>query len=203
MNTNKTDELVEAVMRGYQKIEAEQQRKEAEEAAYAAALRYRWDPWIERARERVPEVLRPYFSLSTDPDQTYQPPQDQYYYYVIFNFPGMMAPIRVNICLQDDEALEYEVPGYFLDDDNIIRYSWYRTQRYTDLDIALAMASEEGIQADQTLKSLQEYHRAQAAPEPTYEPVDQAEIVVNNPLVSELADFIRGIVDEQLSERMQ
>lgn len=202
MSTNRTDELVEAVLRGYKKIEAEQQRKDAEQAAAEAALRTQWDQWLQRARERVPEVLRPYLTLTTDPDPTYRPPQDHLYHTVIFDLPGMIAPIRTEVCcLREYEVLEYEVPSFYIDDDNIIRYSWYRPQKYTDIEIALAMASEEGMRAHQDYERRSASHLA--APEPTYEPVDQTEIVVNSPLVSELADFIRGIVDERLSERVE
>lgn len=200
---NQRDEALDAaVLRGYQKIEVEQQRKEAEQAAAETALREKWNQWIRRARERVPEVLRPYLTLSADTDQTYRPPQDILYYTVVFEFPGMMAPIRTQICLLENDPLVYEVPFFYLGDDDIIAYSWYRrAQEYIDLEIALAMASEEGMRANQEYERISASHLA--APEPTYEPVDQPEIAVNNPLVNELADFIRGIVDERLSEGVE
>lgn len=157
-----------AVLRGYQKIEAELQRKEAEQAAAKAALRAEWNLMIERMRALYPEILRPY--LTVDINVADSPPKNNNWYPVIFDLPGRMAPIKSGCIVSTGYIDPYSVPDAYIDyETGSLAYSWYKTSNYEDPDIALAMASEEGMRAYRELdawRSKREHENSPLQPQP-------------------------------------
>jgi len=197
MTDKPTPEILQAIQRGYAIIQQEQEAQEAAEKATEAEYRAKWDQVNEQLSQALPEILRPYMQPNNG---DYYPSPNTSFYTVVIDIPGL-APIHTEVI--KDPLLEawvadqgYEVPHFYdFDDENDLYWVWRQKTHCHELDVALALAHEKGMQAAQAKRI-----REEQSIEPVYAPVEENPIIVN-PLLGELTEYIRGIVDERIEER--
>lgn len=186
--------IIEAVERGREKIRIEQERIEAETRELEEKNEKKWQEYYQQARELLPEAVRMF--LIRDDQRTIPPSHftNITWKLDIWGF----APIFVELDLNNQPEYVVAELDEIIDGDLVWSLNWRRAKYYLDLDIALATAYERYQEAKRHLES----YKTPASPvEPEYVPIQDDPIILNPPLLSELTEFIRGLIDERLDDR--
>lgn len=190
-----TPGIIEAVERGREKLRVDQEQKESERRKHQQKNEKKWLECYQQAQSLLPEAVRVF--LSRDDQQALAPSHftNVRWKLDIWGF----APIFVDFDLINrPEYIIAELDEII--DGNLIWRQIGGRYYTSDLDIALAMAFERYQEAKGHLESI----KTPATPvpqEPEYVPVVDDSIVLNPTRLSELTDYIRGIVDECLDQR--
>ncbi|KKM08422.1 hypothetical protein SY88_23830 [Clostridiales bacterium PH28_bin88] len=187
--------IIEAVERGREKLRVDQEQKESERRKHQQKNEKKWLEYYQQAQSQLPEAVRVF--LSRDDQQALAPSHFTNVRWLldIWGF----APIFVDFDLNNRPEYIIAELDEIIDGNLIWRQIGGRSNYTSDLDIALAMAFERYQEAHRQLEN----YKLPASPAPLeleYVPVDDDPIIIN-PLLGELTDYIRGIVDERLDER--